>query len=312
MATLLSRPNPFRQLSYMIHVRQFSRPYLRRRVLYVALSTILAFAISANAQWTSEWISPSISTSAVSGWLLFHQAGSQQDYRYYALDSLNFVIMTDVYSSTPAYSYTFTAAERTAGNLLYSLGIDLTGDDITEFYVLGAYGTTGAYRQGFKIFDVTTGATIFERNSAAYDYGYPTIWDADGDGVLECTFSKADYPAGANYVNEVFNTSVSISSAGGGVIPRQIRLGQNFPNPFNPSTQIEFDLLTPGVVELDVYNLLGQKVSTLVNGLHMAGHHSIAWNGRTDSGESATSGHYYYMLKVDGKASESRRMILLR
>lgn len=283
-----------------------------RLTVYVALSTILLTFASAHAQWTSEWTSPYIPTSTVSGWLSLLQDGDQQTNRYYTLDSMNFFIMTDAYSQTPAYTYTFTVAERAAGNLLYSLGIDLTGDNITEFYVLGAYGTTGAYRQGFKIFDVTTNAVVFERNSASYDYGYPSIWDADGDGVLECTFSRADYPTAANYVNEVFNTTVSISSVGSGSIPRQFRLGQNYPNPFNPSTQIDFELMSPGRVELDVYNLLGQKVSTLINGHHAAGRHSIVWNGRSDGGGNAPSGQYYYRLKTDENTAETRRMILLR
>jgi hypothetical protein len=297
-------------MNFPVHIKRMS---LRRLIWLVALSTVILSATAANAQWTSEWTSLSVSTSAVSGWVSFQQAGGQWDERYFTLDSMNFVIMTDAYSQTPAYTYSFTNAERFAGNYLYSLGLDLTGDGITEFYVLGAYGTSTAYRQSFKVFDITTGTVVFERNAPAYDFSYPTFWDVDGDGVYECTFSRADYPSEANYVNEVYNTSVPVSRAGnGGALPRQIRLGQNYPNPFNPSTQIDFDLEHPGVVELGVYNLLGQKVNTLVNGLHSAGHHSVVWDGRVDGGASAPSGEYFYRLKLDDQPRETRRMILLR
>ena len=67
-------------------------------------------------------------------------------------------------------------------------------------------------------------------------------------------------------------------------IPVSFALQQNFPNPFNPSTEIRFDLPENDNVTLAVYNMMGQKIKTLTSGNMSAGYHSIIWNGTNDSG----------------------------
>ncbi len=88
-------------------------------------------------------------------------------------------------------------------------------------------------------------------------------------------------------------------------------LHQNHPNPFNPSTTIRYHLFKDCRVSLIVYNSLGQKVATLVDGHRKAGPGMARWNGRDDSGREAASGIYLYRLKA-GSFSEARKMILLR
>jgi len=87
--------------------------------------------------------------------------------------------------------------------------------------------------------------------------------------------------------------------------PRSNRLFQNYPNPFNPETVISWQLAIGGHVELSVYNLLGEKVATLVSQRMNAGHHSYRFDGRKFS-----SGLYYYSL-VAGTYRNVRKMILL-
>lgn len=88
--------------------------------------------------------------------------------------------------------------------------------------------------------------------------------------------------------------------------PSSYSLGQNYPNPFNPSTKIEFGLKQSGLTTLKVYNLLGQEVAVLVNGIREAGKHSIGLNAES---LGLTSGIYFYKL-VSGRFSETRKMIL--
>ncbi|MCK4957674.1 MAG: T9SS type A sorting domain-containing protein, partial [Candidatus Cloacimonetes bacterium] len=88
-------------------------------------------------------------------------------------------------------------------------------------------------------------------------------------------------------------------------------LGNNYPNPFNPTTTISFNLAEGGNVELGIYNVKGQKVSTIVNEHKSAGSHSIVWNGTDDRGTGLTSGVYFYRIK-SGKFTSTKKMILLK
>ena len=83
-------------------------------------------------------------------------------------------------------------------------------------------------------------------------------------------------------------------------------LSQNYPNPFNPATEISFRLPVATDVTLEIYNITGQKVATLIDGNLSAGEHRVSWDGRDHS-----SGVYFYRLTTPG-FSDSRKMILLK
>jgi len=93
-------------------------------------------------------------------------------------------------------------------------------------------------------------------------------------------------------------------------VERSLILGQNLPNPFNPSTEIRFTVPEAGRGTLRVYNVRGELVRTLLSGDFAAGPGSVVWNGRTDSGLNAGSGVYFYRLDV-GVESVTKRMLLL-
>ena len=98
-------------------------------------------------------------------------------------------------------------------------------------------------------------------------------------------------------------------------IPNSFQLNQNFPNPFNPSTIIKYELPTRAKVSLTVFNLLGQEVSTLVDEEKLAGKYSATWDGRSDSGAPVASGIYFYKLIAeadDNKFVETKKMMLLK
>ena len=94
-------------------------------------------------------------------------------------------------------------------------------------------------------------------------------------------------------------------------LPTAYALLPNRPNPFNPSTQITFHLPQAGAVRLEVYNLLGQQVSTLVQGERQAGTHAVEWNGRDAHGRDVSSGVYFYRFAAGGQV-ETRSMLLLK
>ncbi len=93
--------------------------------------------------------------------------------------------------------------------------------------------------------------------------------------------------------------------------PERFVLHQNYPNPFNPTTIIAFDLDRRGHTTLAVFNLLGQRVATLIDGELGAGIHEAIWDGATDVGTRAGSGVYFYRLESGAQVS-SRKMVLLK
>ncbi len=94
-------------------------------------------------------------------------------------------------------------------------------------------------------------------------------------------------------------------------LPEKFALSQNYPNPFNPSTVISFDLPRVTHVTLEVFNILGQKVTTLQDGILEPGTHVIRWDGHDVRGNEMASGIYFYRLRA-GDFAESRKMMLLK
>jgi hypothetical protein len=94
-------------------------------------------------------------------------------------------------------------------------------------------------------------------------------------------------------------------------LPDDFTLAQNYPNPFNPTTSIEFTLPARGPVSLDVFNLVGQRVRTLVSDFKSAGKHSVIWDGTSDAGQTVSSGVYFYRLST-ASFTTSRKMVLLK
>jgi len=95
------------------------------------------------------------------------------------------------------------------------------------------------------------------------------------------------------------------------VVAPELRLDQNYPNPFNPSTTIRYSIPQSGKVCLDIFNLKGQKVQTLINGIQDSGVHSVVWNGTDAKGRSVGSGVYFYRLTGPG-INLSKRMLLMK
>jgi hypothetical protein len=89
-------------------------------------------------------------------------------------------------------------------------------------------------------------------------------------------------------------------------VPFIFTLGQNFPNPFNPSTQIDFSIPRSSHVTLKIYDVLGKEVATLVEGARVAGTYTATWNA-----QNYPSGIYFYRFKA-GSYTMTRKLILLR
>ncbi len=88
-------------------------------------------------------------------------------------------------------------------------------------------------------------------------------------------------------------------------LPQEFSLEQNYPNPFNPETVIEFHLPSTQHVKLNIYEISGILVKSLVNGRYSAGTHKVRWNGMNNSGQKVSTGNYFYSLET----ADDRRVI---
>ncbi len=119
-----------------------------------------------------------------------------------------------------------------------------------------------------------------------------------------CGYPDADNPVA------VSTSSMGID--GNETIPDEFALNQNYPNPFNPSTQISFDVPQGGEhIMLNIYNILGQNVSTLVNGVMNPGTYTMEWNATDEAGNPVASGIYFYELRSSSFTAR-KKMLLIR
>ena len=94
-------------------------------------------------------------------------------------------------------------------------------------------------------------------------------------------------------------------------LPEDYDLFQNYPNPFNPATTISYSLPENDYVEIKIYNIKGEMITTLLNQPQKAGNHQVVWNGCDESGNRVSNGVYYYQIKTD-RFTMTKKMVLLR
>ena len=133
-------------------------------------------------------------------------------------------------------------------------------------------------------------------------------------GAQVVLFDVADLrrgPVGQATTDEAGTFALPLTAGGGAwVLPQAVALGQNYPNPFNPSTLIPYQLSATSPVRLEVFNVLGQRVATLVDGQQGAGSYVARWDGTDAAGRATASGVYFYRLTVAG-AHQTGKMVLV-
>jgi len=136
-----------------------------------------------------------------------------------------------------------------------------------------------------------------------------TLGDLNGDGYDEFYIIARGYPAYEHPLGKIYVYSMKKFIVGvkeKEVLPFTFSLEQNYPNPFNPSTTIEYQIPKSGIVKITVYNMLGQKVKTLVNTFKTAGKYQVEFNA-----VNLPSGIYIYKMQA-GNFAEVKKMLLLK
>ncbi|MCF7858847.1 MAG: FG-GAP-like repeat-containing protein [Candidatus Cloacimonetes bacterium] len=134
----------------------------------------------------------------------------------------------------------------------------------------------------------------------------PALVDLDDDGDLDLVLGN--YSGTLNYFE---NLLYNVHSNNETVSPNQFDLS-NYPNPFNPSTNIHFSIPSECKVELTIYNILGQKVKTQISETLPAGDYSETWNGMNEFDQPLSSGVYFYKLDINYKTQAIKKCLLLK
>ncbi len=188
---------------------------------------------------------------------------------------------------------------------------------VHQLYVVGDLMFCGYYTAGFKVFDLTDPANPVlldsydtspyqaETGSDVYNGAY-NAYPFASSGVVYVS----DHPTGL-FLFSVEGFTDGPTGVAATPRPNSIDLGQNFPNPFNPTTTITYGMRTPDRVIVRVYDSHGAIVRTLVDEYQASGSHRVEWDGKDDVGRAVASGIYYYRVSA-GAASAARRMVLLK
>ena len=209
--------------------------------------------------------------------------------------SANLVTDTLVTGSTGSYSLTITNSGNNTSELTFSLTESPAVDWLDENPLSGTVsgGSSTTITLDFDATNLSTG-------SYTTDLQITTNDPLNTVRVIPVTLN-VDNPTGIDSDRQ----------------PTRFSLEQNYPNPFNPSTTIEYQLPQASLVNLTIYNTLGQAVTTLISRQQEAGYHRLQWNGLSNEGQPVVSGIYIYRLSAVANSGEPafealRKMILLK
>ncbi|MCX6832708.1 MAG: T9SS type A sorting domain-containing protein [candidate division Zixibacteria bacterium] len=161
--------------------------------------------------------------------------------------------------------------------------------------IYGNFGTIGFYAFFWSSTEYDIGGAWYRSLGFSYSAVYRLYFDKRDGFSVRC-------------VNDI---PVGIDEHGGAEHPNAFRLAQNYPNPFNPVTIIEYSIPTRSSVTIEIFNVLGQKVRTLVNESKSVGSYRIEWNGSDETGKSVSTGVYLYRFQA-GDIVQTKKILLIK
>ena len=194
----------------------------------------------------------------------------------------------------------------------WSQSVDPNGYDINYHILWETETDTGM----FQIWDDTTGTAVaiplglmaevmtgLSELTGEYiaDFSW-TVWADDGLDEVQASNGPRTISIDVGWY---------LGINGEAAIPDIFALHQNYPNPFNPVTTIRYDVAEQAHVQMDIYNLLGQKGAVVVNGVHEPGFHAVRWNGTNMYGNALSSGMYFYHIQA-GDFRSIKKLILVK
>ncbi len=226
----------------------------------------------------------------------------------------------DIYHDSPGLAYDSYGSVTKGAKLLNVTNPDgvpktmtLLANEIGDHIKVMAYSTSQAQTEGDGVegdlilvtYKAVNGVNALEGVPINFGIG---VCNLPGTSLapdllnVVCDFPDTLNPTTVNVVMDI------VEKPG---VPTQFNLAQNYPNPFNPTTNIAFDISQSGQVTINIYNLIGQQVVTLVNEEIHAGRYEVEWNGLDANSNIVASGVYFYELRSEN-FNARKKMILLR
>jgi hypothetical protein len=146
--------------------------------------------------------------------------------------------------------------------------------------------------------------------NSVLEYNWTVPAEATNSGQVKVT---QDNDTGVDYSDSCNNFTVNVST---GIkkshnLPDKFVLHPAYPNPFNPTTTIRYELFKSARVSLKIYNMVGEEVITLVNGIQSPGEKSIVWDAKNNLGQIVASGIYFYQLQANGEV-RTKKLIFMK
>jgi len=189
------------------------------------------------------------------------------------------------------------------GNNGVVMGFSMTNTPIpaqSEATTLSNLTFAGSCGGDFNLIDAELGSTIsvweWEGQFTGHIFETMVCTDPMYTDINDCT------GAGHSWVSEslMYSWVGTEYGAEDNNIISSFKLNKNYPNPFNPSTTITYDIAVAGEVSLTIFNMKGQEINTLVNGYHSVDSYSVQWDGKNNNGVDMPAGMYIYKLVADG------------
>lgn len=269
------------------------------KLLIIFIIVTLLEAVPLNAQVSMLW--ESASSYGYKGPL--HQFGDARARYFYVIDTATHECK--IYDPDN-FSLRYTLTSVDAADYFYYIIPDMNSNGHSEVLVSN-YENPWSVR----IRDLSTGANIYSWSGGGFSYLICFVGLTHGSNILKVgLWKRADaYSIFSSLVVYSLGVSIPTSVIGNesrNNLPDGILLDQNFPNPFNPSTTINFSIPSSTHVVLRIFNMLGEEVSTLLNEWKAAGSYTVTWDA-----PSNPSGVYFYRLQ-DGDYTETKKLIILR
>jgi len=197
--------------------------------------------------------------------------------------------------------------ECTCGELQFD---DLASEPFEGVYVIVRDVTVTTADDGFGNWHLTDGTGTAQVDVGG-DYTYePQVGDHISfvKGVIDYSYDQFEIELMTD--EDIGTVTTGVEETAGGM-PLEYSLSQNYPNPFNPVTRLTYTLPQAGPVRMEIFNVAGQKVRTLVDRVEPAGRHILTWSGRNDDGVEVSSGIYFCRFQA-GDLRTVRKMVLLK
>jgi len=215
------------------------------------------------------------------------------------------------------YLHEFSPAGAVVNSEMVAAGIDVPtypsiaedgAQNITLTWIANVDGKRKAnYRMYLPDYSIGSDGIVSTFDTEFMTSPVASAWNLNG------WFAWVDPRAGGNniFLRNVDLTPVDIDDDDPELLPSGFALEQNYPNPVNPGTKIEFEIPSRMHVEISIYNVLGKRVSIVTDEAYEAGRHNVAWHGNDDRGNPVASGLYFYRMTA-GEFSATRKMLIIK